>query len=169
MNYPKKSTYDRKVVEMDRAGTTIYSWFTPPRMSTVGGYDPESGHLFLYDFPTHTVFETSANGQVLYFFDVSLEGGTLYDIAYNPGTRTLFAAYMAPDSFILVEYRHRKQGLWIESHIYDLSSTGLFRTFSLDIDSSSDPSDPTDSSGRFYIQDMNAIVSFRLKDLPQIR
>jgi hypothetical protein len=162
VNYPKKRTYDRKVVEMDRAGTTIYSWFTPPGVSTVGGYDAASGNLFLYEFPTQTVFATTARGSVLYSFNVALEGGTLYDIAYNPLTGTLFAAYMAPDWFILVEYRYHLRGRWSASRIIDLSSTGLFRTFSLAIDSSSDPLDPF--SGLFYIQDMNGIVSFRLDD-----
>jgi len=158
-----EGTYEWRVVEIDRAGTTVYSSFTLARFTTVGGIDPVLGKLFLYLFNTRTVFETTAEGSVINSFDATLQVGLvnslLYDIAYNPLTRTVFGAYMTPKGFILVEYRENAQGRWKVSRMFDLSSTGLSETFSLDIDP---------STGLFYMQDMSRIVSFSLNDLTRV-
>ena len=158
-----EGTYEWKVVEIDRAGTTVYSSFTLGQFTTVGGCDPVLGKLFLYLFNTRTVFETTAGGSVISSFDATLEVGPvnslLYDIVYNPLTQTVYGAYMTPKGFVLVEYREYDQTKWRMSRMFDLSSTGLSETFSLDIDP---------STGLFYMQDMSRIVSFSLNDLTRL-
>jgi hypothetical protein len=147
--YPAPDWADirRYVVEMNQAGTEISSSFRTEEF--VGGYDPDTGNLFLplclnnadCSGCAATVYEVSPDGVLVNSFDVTMPGsGTLggpggpFDIAYNPLTGSIFGAYYTVDGWLLAEYKRVGHKKWKLKDYYDFSSTGLSEIYGLDVD-----------------------------------